>query len=267
MTNPVGSFIWYELATPDPKGASAFYQAVAGWHFEPSPPSAGMPDYQMIVRTDGGVAGGVMPLTPAMRQDGMQPGWYGYLAVENVDAATRAIVADGGRILMPATTITVGTFALVADPQGVPFYVMTPVAPPDQPDMASDAFSPDAPGHVRWNELATPDLDGARAFYARHFAFGTDQAMDMGELGPYRFIDHHGTVLGAMMRQPQPGAPGMWLPYIGVPALAAAADAIAANGGAVLLGPHEVPGGDWIVVARDPQGVQFGLVGPRGTAE
>lgn len=266
MSNPPGSFIWYELITPDPESASAFYQAVAGWRFELPPARASSLDYRMIVRDDGGTAGGVMRLDPGMSAGGARPGWLGYLAVNDVESAVAAIVADGGSVHVPATTIAVGTFALVADPQGVPFYVMSPVAPPDQPDATSDVFSPDRAGHVRWNELTTPDLDGARAFYARHFGFGTDQSMDMGELGPYCFIEHHGTILGAMMRQPHPGTPGSWLPYIGVPDLTAAAAAIPANGGEVLLGPHEVPGGDWIVVARDPQDAQFGLVGPRGAA-
>ena len=31
MANPAGSFIWYELMTPDPDGAAAFYGPVIGW--------------------------------------------------------------------------------------------------------------------------------------------------------------------------------------------------------------------------------------------
>ena len=27
------------------------------------------------------------------------------------------------------------------------------------------------------------------------------------------------------------------------------------------MGPHEVPGGDWIVIGTDPQGAEFALVG------
>jgi predicted enzyme related to lactoylglutathione lyase len=29
-------------------------------------------------------------------------------------------------------------------------------------------------------------------------------------------------------------------------------------------GPHQVPGGDWVVIAADPQGATFGVVGPQG---
>ncbi|WP_394659797.1 hypothetical protein [uncultured Novosphingobium sp.] len=36
------------------------------------------------------------------------------------------------------------------------------------------------------------------------------------------------------------------------------------RGGQVVMGPHEVPGGDWIIVGIDPGGATFGLVGPQG---
>ena len=42
--------------------------------------------------------------------------------------------------------------------------------------------------------------------------------------------------------------------------LDAAIDRIKANGGQVLVGPHEVPGGSWIVQAVDPQRAAFALV-------
>ena len=35
------------------------------------------------------------------------------------------------------------------------------------------------------------------------------------------------------------------------------------GGGQVLMGPHQVPGGSWIVMAMDPQGAAFAVVGPR----
>jgi predicted enzyme related to lactoylglutathione lyase len=38
---------------------------------------------------------------------------------------------------------------------------------------------------------------------------------------------------------------------------------VKANGGAVLVGPQEVPGGAWIINAQDPQGGTFALVGMR----
>ena len=42
-----------------------------------------------------------------------------------------------------------------------------------------------------------------------------------------------------------------------------AAQAVSGNGGTIHYGPAEVPGGIFIIVASDPQGALFGLVGPR----
>ena len=63
-----GSYIWYELLTPDPVGAKAFYDAVVGWNIEAQP--SGEMDYRMIGRSDGGMAGGVMRLTDEMASHG-----------------------------------------------------------------------------------------------------------------------------------------------------------------------------------------------------
>ena len=47
--------------------------------------------------------------------------------------------------------------------------------------------------------------------------------------------------------------------YFRVPDINAAVERIKANGGKILNGPMEVPGGDWIVNAMDPQGAAFSL--------
>ena len=54
----------------------------------------------------------------------------------------------------------------------------------------------------------------------------------------------------------------MWLYYFNVEDIGAARSRIATAEGEVLQGPHQVPTGAWIVVARDPQGAMFALVGP-----
>ena len=265
MPNPPGSFIWYELMTSDADAAARFYGAVVGWTIAQQPdPQAGGQDYRSIVRSDGGMAGGVLQLTPEMTRQGARPAWLGYLSVVDVDAATRAIEADGGRTHLAKMSLPVGDIAMLADPMGTPFYVMRPVPPPDRPDAASDAFHPDAAQHVRWNELESPDLARAKAFYAKHFGFEFNESLPMGDMGDYCFADHAGTRIGAIMQKRDASTAGHWLFYFGVDSIAAAQRRIEAVGGKVLMGPHEVPGGDWIVVAADPQGAAFGLVGPSG---
>lgn len=264
MSNPAGSFIWYELMTPSPDAVKAFYRDVVGWTIGDAAPGPDGKDYRMLGRADGGHTGGVLAISPDMAQHGARPVWLAYLSVPDTDAAVAAIVADGGKVLMPAMTIPVGRIAMVADPQGVPFYVMTAVPPPGVPDMTSDVFSPTAAQRVSWNELASPDLEAAKRFYAKHFGFEFRDVMNMGPMGDYCFIDHHGQRLGAIMQRADERQPAAWLFYFRVPSAAAAARAVTAGGGTVLMGPHEVPGNDWIVVATDPAGAGFGLVGPKG---
>jgi predicted enzyme related to lactoylglutathione lyase len=257
-----GHLIWYELMTPDADAAKAFYDAVVGWQI--GDPVAEFQGYRMIGRSDGGFNGGILPLTDEMQQHGARPTWLAYIGVDDTDSAAAAIAQAGGKVLMPAFDITgVGRIAMVADPQGAPFYVMKPIPPEGRENEQSDVFSVDQPQHVRWNELATTDPEGAIDFYRTQFGWSQEGDMDMGEMGKYRFIQNRGTTIGAVMPKPAQLPVSKWTYYIGVDDIDRALDAIKAGGGQVLNGPMEIPGGEFAVNAMDPQGASFGLVGPR----
>ncbi|HZC38548.1 MAG TPA: VOC family protein [Sphingomicrobium sp.] len=257
--NPQGDFIWYELMTPDAEGSKSFYDAVIGWNIGEG--AAEFQGYRMIGRSDGKFAGGVLPITDEMRQHGARPTWLGYLNVNDVDQSVAAIEQADGKALMPATDIpNVGRIAMVADPQGAPFYVMKPIPPADQPDAVSDVFSPSAEQRVGWNELSTSDPAAACRFYGEQFGWTSDEFMPMGEMGEYRFIDHHGLRVGAIAGT-SPGQQPHWRYYFRVPSIAQAKDTAEAKGGKIAMGPMEVPTGDWIIIGSDPQGAEFALVG------
>lgn len=260
-----GSFIWYELMTNDASAAAKFYGEVIGWKIaeHATAPASGQ-DYRMIGRSDGGYAGGVLVLSPDMRRQGAGPTWLGYLHVADVDAAIAAIEADGGKVLMPKRTLPVGTIAMVTDPMGTPFYVMDPIPPPGMPAARSDVFDVAAVQRVRWNELASPDLTRAKTFYAKHFGFEFHRVMSMGSFGDYCFIDHDGKGIGALMQKSDSASSAAWQFYFGVPSIAKAKSAIENGGGSVTHGPQQVPGGEWVIAASDPQGARFGIVGPKG---
>lgn len=258
-TSAQGSHVWYELLTPDPEGAKTFYDSVIGWNIEAQP--SGEMDYRMIGRADGGNAGGVMRLTDEMKSHGARPVWLGYVAVDDVDTAVSSIEGAGGKALMPAFDIPdIGRIALVADPQGNPFYVMTPTPPPGDAKKESDVFSVTEAQHVGWNELSTADPAAARQFYGELFGWSSSDFMDMGEYGEYRFFDHGSTRIGAVSGMVSGDAQG-WRYYIRVPSVATSVEAVKAGGGTIAMGPMEVPGGDHIIVGKDPQGAEFALVG------
>ena len=253
-----GSHIWYELITPDPDAAAEFYGAVTGWKVGERLP--GDQDYRMIGRSDGGFAGGVLKLTDDMIKHGARPIWLGYVGVDDVDGTVAKIEAKGGKAQMPAFDIPQGRIAMVADPQGNPFYVMKPVPPAGKPDAQSDVFSPDAEQRVSWNELSTADPAAARRFYGELFGWTSDDFMPMGEYGEYRFLAHAGQTIGAVCGV-MPGGSGGWRYYVQVPSISTAIEAVKAGGGTITVGPHEVPGGDQIIIGNDPQGAEFALVG------
>ena len=263
-SKPSGGFIWYELMTPDPAAAKRFYDSVvAGWSIGVDSVAPGI-EYRMIGRSDGGNAGGVLTLTDEMISGGTRPIWLGYIHADDVDSTVEAIKADGGALTMPTWDQPgVGRLAMVTDPSGAPFYLMDPLPPEGDPSAASDVFSVDQPQHGRWNELSTGDQDRAIAFYRKHFGWDQEGAMPMGEMGDYKFIQHDGVAIGAIMTKPPQLPVSMWAYYIGVDDIDRAAKAVTEGGGQIFHGPMEIPGGEFSLMGADPQGALFGLVGPR----
>ena len=260
-----GAFIWYELMTPDADAAKAFYDKVVGWDIDAtSSVPDGSADYRMIKRKDGGFAGGVLGMTQEMLDHGAPPRWLGYIHVPDVDAAAARFKDAGGNVwIAPHDMEGVGRFALVSDAQGAPLYVMKPIPPADNPEGQSDVFSVGQPQHIRWNELSTTDQDAALSFYTGLFGWRQEGEFDMGGMGKYRFIHHGDTRIGAVMTKPPAMPQSAWLYYIGVDDIDRAADAVKSGGGHVAHGPNEIPGGEFTCVCTDPQGVAFGIVGPR----
>jgi uncharacterized protein len=259
MTTLQGSWIWYELMTTDPVGAKAFYDAVVGWNIGAASMSPEM-DYRMIVRPDGQMTGGVFTLNDEMLSQGAKPGWLGYIGVDDCDAAAKAVEAAGGKVTMPPTDIPMaGRIAMVSDCCGAAYYIMTPTPQPGGGE--STTFSQSTLGTCGWNELSAGNQASAIAFYTGLYGWSLPEAMDMGPMGKYQFIEHDGLPIGAIMQKlPQRPAP-VWQHYFRVASIAEAKRQAEAAGGKIVQGPHEVPGGEWIVVGIDPQGAEFCLVG------
>ncbi|MGQ9371345.1 VOC family protein [Azospirillum sp. ST 5-10] len=265
MSSVQGRFVWYELMTTDATAALAFYRDVVGWDGR----DAGMPGMAYTILSAGEAAiGGLMDLPEEARAAGARPGWIGYVAVDDVDAAAAAVTAGGGAVhRAPADIPGVGRFAIVADPGGAVFalFVGGPCdGPAAAPPVAPPAAPMGRPGHVGWHELYAADREAAAAFYAGLFGWTKGDALDMGPLGIYQLFARDGETLGGMMTRPDSVPAPFWLYYVQVAGIDAAADRVWAGGGRILLGPQEVPGGAWIVQCLDPQGAIFALVGPRG---
>ncbi|WP_225408624.1 VOC family protein [Stigmatella hybrida] len=257
MANASGDFIWYELLTTDLGAAARFYGAVLGWRTRSMDGSE--KGYRLFGTGETDVAGS-MEIPVSQSPTGMRPMWLGYVAVDDVDAAVARIVAAGGaKHLPPADVPGVGRFSMVGDPQGALFYVMRGAVEGG----TSTSFHPSKAGHCQWNELAAKEPAAALSFYGSHFGWEKGDAMPMGELGDYQFLQHHGQTFGALMRQPTEALPPRWMFYFGVEDIDAATATATREGAKLLDGPSEVPGDIFTSIVEDPQGATFGLVGPR----
>ncbi len=262
MAKVRGSFLWYELLTKNPASAKAFYDKVVGWSVDETSSSPVM-EYRMIKRPDGNMMGGVLTLTQDMLGAGARPCWLGYIGVDDCDAACEAIKAKGGKVHLPPRDIPMaGRIAMVSDCCGAVYYVMKPTPPPGGGE--NTAFSPSIVGACSWNELACAAPGDAIAYYTELYGWGTPEPMDMGPMGKYQFVEHDGVTVGAIMRKPDAAPVSAWTPYFRVANIDVAAAAAKSAGATIVLDVHQVPGGDFILVATDPEGAAFGLVGKKG---
>jgi uncharacterized protein len=256
MRNKHGDFIWYELVTTNARKAAEFYRSFLDWNVT----NAEGVEFEYLILSAGEEdVAGMMNLPTA--EDGSyqgSPGWLGYIGVDDVDESVERIVAAGGKVMLaPMDVPGVGRMAMMADPQGVPFYVMRGAV-----DDPSHAFDGQKVGHCNWNELTAEDPGAALEFYQDLFGWKKDETVPMGELGEYQLFNNGDAAIGGVMGR-MDESPAAWLYYFGVGPIDRAVEAAQEAGGRLLAGVHEVPGGGFIAVFQDPQGAYFGMVGTR----
>ncbi len=259
-----GQPCWYELGANGIDVAARFYNRIFGWEIADS----GMEGYDYhLARVGSEPVAGMMDLA---RQSGNPPpNWLVYFAVDDCEQTAKGIEAAGGRILIEPSDIPgTGRFAVAADPQGAVFGLMQPdMSQMSEADRAraetgEGAFNQKKSGHGQWHQLMTPDPEAGFSFYSGLFGWARGEAMDMGPAGRYQIFQYKGANIGGMMGLGDFPGPA-WLPYFGVEeSVAQVAESIRDAGGKVLHGPSEVPGGTHILIAADPQGALFALIGP-----
>ncbi|MFK0234427.1 VOC family protein [Streptomyces vinaceus] len=125
IVNEHGALIWNELSTGDIPAASAFYSAVLPLTTAKSEiPDVG--EYTEF-KVGGRAVGGMMDL--AAMPTGVPPHWLPYFAVDDVDSVQAAAVRAGGSVKAPAFDMAAGRMAVLADPQGGTFAVITGAGP------------------------------------------------------------------------------------------------------------------------------------------
>ncbi|QCI67444.1 VOC family protein [Phreatobacter stygius] len=256
MAQSPSDFVWYELMTTDTEAAEAFYAKVVGWGTQ----DGSKPGMAYTLFTQGETqVSGMMELPAEARTMGVPPHWLGYVAVDDVDAATEQVKRLGGAVHVPPQDIPdIGRFSVVADPQTAALALFKSANPAPIPPVA-----PGTPGHIGWHELYAVDWEKELVFYGDMFGWQKAEAVDMGPMGTYQLFGAGGPPIGGMFNKPAEVPVPFWLYYFNVADIDAATERLKTAGGQVLNGPMEVPGGDWIVQALDPQGAMFALAGKR----
>ena len=248
---PPGTFCWVDLATTDVEGAKAFYHRLLRWEAEDH--DAGDAGTYTTFLLDGREAAGAFPQRPEQRERGWPPAWMSHVTVADVEATAARVAGLGGGVEAgPFDILEAGRMAVIADPTGGALALW-------EPRRHHGAAVVNEPGALAWNDLLTRDPAAAARFYSELLDW--EIAPIPGH--PYWTIANGGRRNGGLMEQPPPlreaGVAAAWNAYFGVEDLDAALATASDAGGAVALGPVNVPSGRFAAV-RDPQGAVVSLV-------
>lgn len=252
MPSPIhGRLLWTELLSRDVARARQFYPNVVPWNTMET--DMGETKYTLCMV---GVipACGMMALTDTLAPPQVPSHWMGYIGTDDVEATYAAVAANGGIGLQaPFDVPTVGRLAIAADPSGAAFGLL-------QPDSDQLPPSPAPIGFPSWFELTSNDVPGALKFYGALFGWTAGAEYEMGApVGKYQIFQIGGKDAGGMYGAIPESGPPAWLYYHRVASAAAAAAAATGNGGTVMHGPVEVPGGDQVAICQDPAGAVFAV--------
>jgi uncharacterized protein len=256
---------WIDTTQPDPEAAVAFYGGLFGWELEDVMPPGSPTPYHVAriggkdVAAIGGAPAGAAPA----------PAWNTYVWVSDADETAARVRDAGGRVLVePGDVGAAGRMAVCADPAGAAFRLW-------QAREHRGAGVVNEHASLNFNELHTPDLEGARRFYGAVLGWevlpvgdGSMWALpgygdfleqrnpgmreNMAQMGaPERFEDVVASILPTA-----DGEPARWGVTFGVDDADAIAARAAELGGRVLVAPFDAP---WVrmAVLADPQGATF----------
>jgi uncharacterized protein len=234
---------WYEFVAVDAPSAAVFYQDLLGWELIDTVVG------QAFTRNGRAVAG--------LRQspDGPPAGWMVYIATDDADVTLESLVAAGGTVLLPPTTVSDrGRLALCRDIEGATFGLW-------QRDRFGGAELINEPSTVCWSELTGRDEKAAVAFYGTTFGW-TERAGEIAEgLDYIEWVCGGRVVAGlTLMDERFPAeVPPHWRLTLLVEDCTAAVARCVELGGTAVFGPKDVVVGDYAQLV-DPQGGTFGVI-------
>ncbi len=235
-----GTPSWVDVATTDMAASKQFYTQLFGWEFEDQ---EGAP-YSMAMLRGRAVAGlGTPP-------GDVHPAWNTYVTVTDVEAAVATVEKAGGSVLAPAMDVMdAGRMAVLIDPTGAVFQIW-------QAKNSIGCEIVNEPNTYSWNELMTPDVDTAAAFYEQVFGWKAEAVPGMD----YTVFNLDGEGIGGAMKSPMEGIPPHWAVYFTVADTDASTAKAKELGATVLAGPDDIPDVGRFATLTDPQGASFSII-------
>jgi predicted enzyme related to lactoylglutathione lyase len=242
-----GTPCWVDLSSPEVDASKAFYGALFGWTAQTGPPEAGG---YVLFEIDGVPVAGLGPIM----NEGQPTAWTTYVSVDDADKAVATAQAAGATVLMESMDVLdVGRMAIFADPTGAVIAVW-------QPRNHIGAGLVNEPNTLCWNELATRDIEGAKAFYGALFGWqGDTSEMEGMTYTEWKLNDR---TIGGMLEMGAnfpPQVPPHWLAYFATDDCDATVAKATGLGASVMMPATDIPPGRFAVLA-DPQGAAFAVI-------
>lgn len=261
-----GEFCWTEIATDNFDGCKDFYQKVFGWKLKKDDSKGEETNYHEFSTPGGDPMGGLYEMIPEMYGGKIPPSHFlNYIYVNDVDATTeRAMDLDGEIILPPEDTDipTVGRFAVISDPTGAIFALITTETNEDDP--GDGEFKIPSPGTICWRALATQNVETAKSFYTGLVGWDIEQSQ-VSKMVCHEI--HAGdTVIGGMLEINEKwgdgweNVPAHWTTYVAVGDCDAVAEKAKENNGVICQKPFDAERVGRMAIIKAPAGVSFSII-------
>jgi predicted enzyme related to lactoylglutathione lyase len=119
LVNEPGTLTWNELVADDPQRLAAFYGSLLEIEMKPM---EGMPDYKLFTVGGKSVAG---IFQKGRKLKSLPSHWSIYFAVEDPEGIAEKTRSLAGDVIAPPVETPMGCFAVLQDPQGAIFQVIT----------------------------------------------------------------------------------------------------------------------------------------------
>ena len=239
--------MWIDLGTSDVEAAGRFYGSLFGWEYQSAGPDAG--GYGFFMLNDK-MVGGVMSLM----SDQQPVAWSTYIDSADADATAAKVREAGGTVVVePMDVMDAGRMAMFIDPTGAAIGIWQPIA-------HTGAELANEPGAFTWNELATRDVEAAKAFYKKVFDWdGTTQPFGPTTYTEFKIGDRSVAGMREIGSDEPAQMPAHWLVYFAVADTDAAVATVGQQGGKVVVPAMDIEPGRFSILT-DPQGAAFAVI-------